>query len=460
MKKKLVASLAAAMVLGIAGTSFAATNPFVDVPAKHWSYDAVTKLAQAGIVDGYGDGTYRGDKLISRYEMAQMVAKAMAHSDKATAAQKASIDKLAVEFASELEGLNVRLTTVESKVDNVKWGGEIRERFDSVKQDGYTKSTGNSHSYVDMWGTAQINPDWVGKVEYESTKRMTNSPAGAAGANNGSDVSSTRVYVQGKLLGTTATIGKFNPFSAYGLVIDDSMTGIQLQFGNTLKARVGYGNYSGGVGSFVGNAYNTSSGATNAGPYTPAIYGFGSNAPSYAFGELDLAASKITNVKLAYHRLGNLNGDTIITNNATSLSGYNVFTFGGANQSSASYTEAGFDTKFGKNLSLMGTYAKSNIDVTDQDNKGYFAQLTYKAADVKHVGTYDIYANYRKIPVLAQLDSTWDYAKGIKGTQVGFDFVPATNVKVNVFYLTGKNIIDKNTETDAKIYRAQAEFFF
>ena len=51
MKKNLIVALALVFVLGIAGTAFAAANPFVDVPAKHWAYDAVTKLAQAGILE-------------------------------------------------------------------------------------------------------------------------------------------------------------------------------------------------------------------------------------------------------------------------------------------------------------------------------------------------------------------------------------------------------------------------
>ena len=63
MKKNLIVALALVFVLGIAGTAFAAANPFVDVPAKHWAYDAVSKLAKAGILDGYGDGTYRGERL-------------------------------------------------------------------------------------------------------------------------------------------------------------------------------------------------------------------------------------------------------------------------------------------------------------------------------------------------------------------------------------------------------------
>ena len=75
MKKSLV--LAMAMALGVTASAYAA-NPFSDVPAGHWAYDSVNKLAAAGIVDGYGNGTFGGDRLMTRYEMAQIVAKAMA----------------------------------------------------------------------------------------------------------------------------------------------------------------------------------------------------------------------------------------------------------------------------------------------------------------------------------------------------------------------------------------------
>ena len=78
MKKTLTAALTTALVVGAASTTFAAANPFSDVPADHWAYDAVAQLADDGVIEGYGDGTYRGQNEITRYEMAQMVAKAMA----------------------------------------------------------------------------------------------------------------------------------------------------------------------------------------------------------------------------------------------------------------------------------------------------------------------------------------------------------------------------------------------
>ncbi|WP_443868635.1 S-layer homology domain-containing protein, partial [Mitsuokella multacida] len=54
MKKTLVSALTTALVVGAASTTFAAANPFSDVPADHWAYDAVSQLAADGVIEGYG----------------------------------------------------------------------------------------------------------------------------------------------------------------------------------------------------------------------------------------------------------------------------------------------------------------------------------------------------------------------------------------------------------------------
>ena len=81
VKDFLMPVLAAVFVSGVSSTSFAAANPFRDVPTDHWAYDAVTTLAQDGVIEGYGDTTFKGSEKITRYEMAQMIAKAMAKKD-------------------------------------------------------------------------------------------------------------------------------------------------------------------------------------------------------------------------------------------------------------------------------------------------------------------------------------------------------------------------------------------
>ena len=118
MKKTLVSALATALVVGAASTTFAAANPFSDVPRDHWAYDAVTQLAADGVVEGYGDGTYRGDRNITRYEMAQMVAKAMA-KDNMPVSDRALVDRLAAEFADELNNLGVGDSNLEKQADMV-----------------------------------------------------------------------------------------------------------------------------------------------------------------------------------------------------------------------------------------------------------------------------------------------------------------------------------------------------
>ena len=127
MNKKLATVLAATCVLG-ATTAFAA-NPFSDVQPSDWAYQAVAQLADEGIIIGYPDGTFGGERNITRYEMAQMVARAMAHEDMANAEQQAQINRLANEFASELNSLGVRVTNLENRIGNVKLTGDARVRW-------------------------------------------------------------------------------------------------------------------------------------------------------------------------------------------------------------------------------------------------------------------------------------------------------------------------------------------
>ncbi len=130
MNKKLIGMITSALVIGAASTALA--NPFSDVPAGHWAYDAVDQLAADGIIDGYGDGTFAGDRQITRYEMAQLVARAMANHQDLEGADKATLDKLATEFSDELDALGVRVEKLEKKVAGLKdfqIGGQYRIRY-------------------------------------------------------------------------------------------------------------------------------------------------------------------------------------------------------------------------------------------------------------------------------------------------------------------------------------------
>ena len=413
MNKKMVATLAAAMVLGIAGTSFAATNPFTDVPAKHWSYDAVTKLANAGIVDGYGDGTFRGDKTVTRYEMAQIVAKALAHSDKATAQQKASIDKLSVEFAEELEGLNVRVTKLEKNSSTIKVSGEARLKFEDTDK---TDSGFNLRSRINLDGA--INDEWsyYGRLQAENNLK----------GEGDTQVTMDNAFVKGPILGTTATIGRFDYFLNNGLMIDSTLNGVNVEVGNVVKANLFYGkDNNADVFGLDGDVHLTVAGAG-----------------------LNYAASKATNVNGGYYQFENKDDASYF----------------GTDGDKRKIWEAGFKTQLTPNFSLAGSYGKSDANT---DDTAYYGQIDYKGADQAAVGSYGAWVNYRHLEANAAPYTTFDgpyafdsQADGGKGYEIGLSYTPVLNTLVTVKYADLKATTDGSSSDKTKYYLAQAEFFF
>ena len=176
MKKSLVVAMA--MALGVTASAYAA-NPFSDVPAGHWAYDSISKLAAAGVIEGYGDDTFRGDRLMTRYEMAQIVAKAMAKG--------ANVDKLAAEFADELDALGVRVAALEKKSDNVKVTGAVRYSYEIQKYNDANKQwvrdaagnklhkndrdeRGRLRTRITVNGT--VNDNWTYRATLENTQEF------------------------------------------------------------------------------------------------------------------------------------------------------------------------------------------------------------------------------------------------------------------------------------------------
>ena len=126
MKKILALAAVAALT---AGVSAYAANPFSDVTADDWAYQAVSDLSAQGVVEGYPDGTFKGERNMTRYELAQIVARLRAKEDQLNAEQQATLDKLAGEYADELANLGVRVSNLEKKVGNLYWSGDARMRY-------------------------------------------------------------------------------------------------------------------------------------------------------------------------------------------------------------------------------------------------------------------------------------------------------------------------------------------
>ena len=149
MKKILAIAAVAALT---AGVSAYAANPFSDVSPDDWAYQAVSDLSDQGVVEGYPDGTFKGERNMTRYELAQVIARLMAREDQLNAEQKATLDKLAGEYADELANLGVRVSNLEKKVGNISWFGDARMRW---KEKGYNADGSRKD---DVWdGRMRIN---------------------------------------------------------------------------------------------------------------------------------------------------------------------------------------------------------------------------------------------------------------------------------------------------------------
>ena len=232
MKKQFAAIFAATAVLGVT-TAFAA-NPFSDVTPDSWAYQAVSQLAAAGIVNGYPDGTFKGQNDITRYEMAQMVAKAMANQDRANAEQQAMINRLADEFSNELNNLGVRVARLEDRVGNVKVTGDARLRYQDAE---HAKSKFDARARVQF--NAKVND------RTDAVVRLTSGNFELGNSQNGGNSNATidRAYVNHKF-GERVSLkaGRFGQTIGGGLAFDGTFDGAQLNAGNDkIMAQAAYG---------------------------------------------------------------------------------------------------------------------------------------------------------------------------------------------------------------------------
>jgi hypothetical protein len=140
--RHLAVVVAAALVFALVAPAVA--QPFADVPTNHWAYDAIAELAAKGLVEGYPDGTFKGDRAMTRYEMAMVVARLLARIESiqvpapaaptgptVTPTDLASIQRLVNEFRAELAALGVRVTAIEEELNAIK------ARLDNTRITGY-----------------------------------------------------------------------------------------------------------------------------------------------------------------------------------------------------------------------------------------------------------------------------------------------------------------------------------
>ena len=433
MKKSLV--LAMAMALGVTASAYAA-NPFSDVPAGHWAYDSISKLAAAGVIEGYGDGTFRGDRLMTRYEMAQIVAKAIAKG--------ANIDKLAAEFADELNALGVRVAALEKKSDNVKITGQVRWSYETHSYSNgklgprvYTSEANrlakpfpgtvdhreNNRSTkhrlrTRLIFTGKINDNWsyVGRLENNQYFHRTDQPY----RNNAGEEETkfNYAYLTGRLGGLNVDAGRTWLWVGDGNIYDDTFDGIRVSYGKKIR-----------VGAFYGKATQANDWLTRIEVDDPVVdETYGAN--------IGFDLGKKVKLDFDYAKFKSA------VDGADDLSTFSANLYGNITD------------KFG--LGVIYLHAKSDNPTFFQQGaskNGFVVTANYAGAKFNKPGSWGFMAKYYQQPGGSALAHTMSgggaagfFTEGFKGYSLSASYTVAKNMMANIQYFDLKGRETKGKE--------------
>ena len=416
--KKHLAVLAATAVLGV--TSAFAANPFADVTPQDWAYQAVAQLAAQGVVNGYPNGTFQGQHNITRFEMAQMVAKAMARQERVDAEQNAIINRLANEFSTELNNLGVRVSTLENKVGNFKFTGDARLRYQNLDKDDNVDSNKSRFDYrARVQFDATVNDNTKAVIRLAGEKKEF-------GEKGNPETSLDRVYVQhnfGKYV--TATAGRQDLVIGNGLVFDDVFEGAVATVGkDKLNASVAYGYLQ--DGTYVNNNGK----------------------------EVKLAdKTRLENAQVSVYQLNYMPTEKVAVKGF-----YADIHEKGEN----SVYGTSLDLKLGKNVWVGGEYAKQ--ETHGAAGEAWTAGVGYGEADMAKAGTWGAKVQYfdlkKEAPVVSNTWNLADQNKNYRGYLATVDYTVAKNVGLSAYATFDSKTQAKENNNLPEYYRAELNYKF
>ncbi len=366
---------------------------------------------------------------MTRYEMAQIVARAMAKG--------ANVDKLAAEFADELEKLNVRVAALEKKSDNVKITGEIRYHYKHQKN---TINNGGRENYSEnglrsrLYFTGKVNDNWnyVGRIQNQQWFHKSDEPE--VGNKGDEETHFNIAKLEGRLGGVRVIAGRDDDIFANGYIYDGEHDAIKLSYGDKWYVSGGYGKLT---------DLNDDVADTAKDFWTAEI---GSN-----------IEGSFVNGKVGYFR------------NKFGTEGKKVYN--GDNNVGIWYVGADFNVA--KDLTLNAMYLRSNRDkFTLEGNNyeskkdGYVFGLGYKGAEASEPGSWGLLARYyhqgRGTYLAHTIDGETGFATGFKGWSIGGEVTLAKNMVASVTYYDTKALKDEQEDdvTKAKVIWSEFNVFF
>ena len=456
--KKKTALLALAFA-ALSTTAFAAdgADSFSDVPKDHWSYEALDYLAKNGVIEGYADGTFQGNRTMSRYEMAAITARAMQASNLDIGARSV-LEKLEKEYGSELATLRAQveqntedIRKNREAIERFKVHGFVRTQYDYDKNtDADTLDRSANRFYMDLRLDMKVNDIWTVKAQSETNRHYNNGHLRGENAMNenaqqtwsGHDGNFQRIWVEAQQDGRWLNLGR----AWRGLGFQNVLFGNEsdgFQFGIPIKgtnltasgfwmASTGAGNkeslYGVGLWGAVGHNFDIN--------VAYARSSLGKN-ESYTSGLIDhYEADPVT------HRVFPVYRDNDRTNPRSY--GYVV---------SAA-------TNVAKNVRVIGDYVQTDAD---EQNKSVALRLNYKGTKLDDVGSFGVYARYVRYGANGWLagddewGSTWN---GTKGWIVGFKYVPWKNVEWETLFSRQKRDYGTSAEYNRSLLRTQLDYHF
>ena len=452
-------ALLALAFAALSTTAFAAdgADSFSDVPKDHWSYEALDYLAKNGVIEGYTDGTFQGNRTMSRYEMAAITARAMQASNLDIGARSV-LEKLEKEYGSELAALRAQVeqNTEDIKknreaIERFKVHGFVRTQYDYDKNtDADTLDRSANRFYMDLRLDMKVNDIWTVKAQSETNRHYNNGHLRGENAMNenaqqtwsGHDGNFQRIWVEAQQDGRWLNLGR----AWRGLGFQNVLFGNEsdgFQFGIPIKgtnltasgfwmASTGAGNkeslYGVGLWGAVGHNFDIN--------VAYARSSLGKN-ESYTSGLIDhYEVNPMTNIVFPVYR----------NNDRTNMRSYGYVVSAATNVA--------------KNVRVIGDYVQTDAD---EQNKSVALRLNYKGTKLDDVGSFGVYARYVRYGANGWLagddewGSTWN---GTKGWIVGFKYVPWKNVEWETLFSRQKRDYGTSAEYNRSLLRTQLDYHF
>ncbi|HWR05739.1 hypothetical protein [Sporomusa sp.] len=425
MKKRFVTLFTALATLSMTASGLAAApNPFGDVPANHWSYAAIDKLADAGLIDGSGDNAH-DQKIITRYEMAGMIGRAMWNAGKADADNKALIEKLSQEFTNELEGLRVipPAPKAEKKTGSIAVSGDARVRWID-NGSGDTKFT--ERLRLNLNATVNEDTGFYGRI-----MALNHNEFGTYKTSNDTDriVVTDAAFTTKNFYNSTVTVGRFTQQmdpGGYWMNTVGGVDGIKIATGKVLKMSAGFANF--------GPYAAIQKGSVIVDPVT------GTNEIKDAFfvqAEYPLSPATTVGAWWFKEKTGN--------------------------DSKFDVKSLSVTASLSSDVKLLTSYGENAIETNRQTPAFYHLRLTYGAVSPAKPGSWSLAADYRKfepgVNNSAYTSAMVGSVSDVRGWALIGSKAIAKNAVFSTFYGFNTKKVSNNTDID-NFTRCQIDYNF